>query len=306
VTDFLVDNFVDVVDYKFTADMEDEFDNVAKGNLEWKILMKSFYANFHQTIEDSKSISRTSIGGGRELGIDPASGRKISVRLGKFGPFVQLGESGEEEKPVFANLTKTQNVASLQFEEALALLARPKLPREIGIHEDKPVIIGAGKLGPYIKFDGNFTSIPDSFDPFTMDLNAALLVMDSALKAAEADGLGYFEDQLLETGKGRFGPYVKHHGKYYSLGKTDQLSSLTQERAIELILAKRNMEANKFIKEFAENEAVKIVNGMYGPYIQIGKRNVKIPKGTEPASLTLEECLALGDSAPAPKKARKK
>jgi DNA topoisomerase-1 len=306
VTDFLVDNFVDVVDYKFTADMEDEFDNVAKGKLEWKNLMKSFYASFHQTIEDSKSISRTSVGGGRELGIDPESGRKISVRLGKFGPFVQLGESGEEEKPVFANLTKSQNVANLQFEEALALLARPKLPREIGIHEDKPVIIGAGKLGPYIKFDGKFTSIPESFDPFTMDLASALEVMDSALKAAEADGLGYFEDQLLETGKGRFGPYVKHHGKYYSLGKTDQLTSLTQERAIEIILAKRNMEANKFIKEFAENEAVKIVNGMYGPYIQIGKRNVKIPKGTEPASLTLEECLALGDAAPAPKKARKK
>jgi len=306
VTDFLVENFVEVVDYKFTADMEDEFDNVAKGKLEWKILMKNFYSSFHQTIEDSKSISRTSVGGGRELGIDPASGRKISVRLGKFGPFVQLGESGEEEKPVFANLTKSQNVASLQFEEALALLARPKLPREIGIYEDKPVIIGAGKLGPYIKFDGKFTSIPEPFDPFTMDLAAALEVMDSALKAAEADGLGYFEDQLLETGKGRFGPYVKHHGKYYSLGKTDQLGSLTKERAIEIILAKRNMEANKFIKEFPENDAVKIVNGMYGPYIQIGKRNVKIPKGTEPAALTLEECLALGDAAPAPKKARKK
>jgi len=306
VTDFLVENFVEVVDYKFTADMEDEFDNVAKGKLEWKILMKNFYSSFHQTIEDSKSISRTSVGGGRELGIDPASGRKISVRLGKFGPFVQLGESGEEEKPVFANLTKSQNVASLQFEDALALLARPKLPREIGIHEDKPVIIGAGKLGPYIKFDGKFTSIPEPFDPFTMDLSAALEVMDSALKAAEADGLGYFEDQLLETGKGRFGPYVKHHGKYYSLGKTDQLGSLTKERAIEIILAKRNMEANKFIKEFAENDVVKIVNGMYGPYIQIGKRNVKIPKGTEPAALTLEECLALGDAAPAPKKARKK
>jgi DNA topoisomerase-1 len=139
-----------------------------------------------------------------------------------------------------------------------------------------------------------------------MDLSAALEVMDSALKAAEADGLGYFEDQLLETGKGRFGPYIKHHGKYYSLGKTDQLGSLTKERAIEIILAKRNMEANKFIKEFPKNDAVKIVNGMYGPYIQIGKRNVKIPKGTEPAALTLEECLALGDAAPAPKKARKK
>ena len=306
VTDFLVENFENVVDYTFTAEMEDEFDNIAKGKLEWTVLMKNFYKSFHQTIEDSKSINRSSVGGGRELGVDPKTGRLVSVRLGKFGPFVQLGESSEEEKPVFANLTKTQAVSTLTFEEALALLERPKLPREVGIHNDMPVIIGAGKLGPYIKFDGKFTSLPDTHDPFTIEMDEAIAVIAQALKDAEAGGLGYFEDSLIETGKGRFGPYVKHNGKYYSLAKTDNLATIDQARAIELIEAKRKVEANKFIKEFAENESVKVVNGMYGPYIQIGKRNVKIPKGTEPADLTLEECLALGDAAPAPKKARKK
>ena len=306
VTDFLVENFENVVDYTFTAEMEDEFDNIAKGKLEWTVLMKNFYKSFHQTIEDSKSINRSSVGGGRELGVDPKTGRLVSVRLGKFGPFVQLGESSEEEKPVFANLTKTQAVSTLTFEEALALLERPKLPREVGIHNDMPVIIGAGKLGPYIKFDGKFTSLPDTHDPFTIEVDQAIAVIAQALKDAEAGGLGYFEDSLIETGKGRFGPYVKHNGKYYSLAKTDNLATIDQARAIELIEAKRKVDANKFIKEFAENEMVKVVNGMYGPYIQIGKRNVKIPKGTEPADLTLEECLALGDAAPAPKKARKK
>jgi DNA topoisomerase-1 len=285
VTDFLVENFENVVDYTFTAEMEDEFDNIAKGKLEWTVLMKNFYKSFHQTIEDSKSINRSSVGGGRELGVDPKTGRLVSVRLGKFGPFVQLGESSEEEKP---------------------LLERPKLPREVGIHNDMPVIIGAGKLGPYIKYDGKFTSLPDTHDPFSIEMDEAIAVIAQALKDAEAGGLGYFEDSLIETGKGRFGPYVKHNGKYYSLAKTDNLATIDQARAIELIEAKRKVEANKFIKEFAENETVKVVNGMYGPYIQIGKRNVKIPKGTEPADLTLEECLALGDAAPAPKKARKK
>jgi DNA topoisomerase-1 len=306
VTDFLVENFQDVVDFTFTAEMEDEFDNVAKGKLPWVKLMKDFYGSFHKTIEDSKSISRSSVGGGRELGVDPESGKKISVRLGKFGPFVQLGESGDEDKPVFANLAKSQSIATLSLEQAIVLLARPKLPREIGILEDMPVIIGAGKLGPYIKYDGKFTSLPEPNDPFTIELDQAILVMKAAQIAAESAGLGYFEEQLIETGKGRFGPYVKHNGKYVSLGKTDNLESLTQERAIELILAKRNSEANKFIKEFPENAAIKVVNGMYGPYIQIGKRNVKIPKDQDPASLTLEDCIALGDAAPAPKKSTRK
>lgn len=193
VTEFLVDNFENVVDYTFTAEMEDQFDNIAKGKLEWTVLMKSFYSSFHQTIEDSKSITRTSIGGGRELGLDPETGKKISVRLGRFGPFVQLGESGEEEKPTFANLSNNHNIATLTLDEAILLLARPKLPREIGVFEDQAVIIGAGKLGPYIKMDGKFTSLPVDFDPFTIDLETALLVIKSAALAAESAGLGFLK-----------------------------------------------------------------------------------------------------------------
>ncbi|RVU26628.1 type I DNA topoisomerase [Sandaracinomonas limnophila] len=302
VTDFLVENFDDVVDYKFTADMEDEFDNIAKGKLSWTQMMKNFYGDFHKTIEESKSISRSSVGSARELGVDPKTGKNVSVRLGKFGPFVQLGDAGEEEKPTFVNLDKSQNLSTLTFEEALKLLERPKLPREIGIYKDEAVIIGAGRLGPYIRFDSKFTSLPASYDPFTIELKEAIEVLEQAEKAAEADGLGQFENELVSTGKGRFGPYVKHAGKYYSLGKGETLTSITLEKAIELILAKRNLEANKFLKEFPENDSIKVVNGMYGPYIQIGKRNVKIPKGTDPHSLTLEDCIKLGEDAPTTKK----
>lgn len=302
VTDFLVDNFDDVIDYKFTADMEDEFDNIAKGKLSWTQMMKDFYKDFHQTILDSKSISRSSVGGGRELGIDPKSGKPISVRIGKFGPFIQIGDAGGEEKPTFVNLDKNHSVNTISFEEALKLIDRPRLPREIGIYQDAPVVIGAGKLGPYIRFNGAFTSLPDTYDPFTIEIDEAISVLNAAAKAAEADGLGMFENEVISTGKGRFGPYVKHSGKYYSLGKGESLSTITFEKAIEIIQAKRNLEANKFLKEFPENDSVKVVNGMYGPYIQIGKRNIKIPKGTDPNELTLEDCIKLGDEAPVKKK----
>ena len=146
VTEFLVDNFENVVDYTFTAEMEDQFDNIAKGKLEWTVLMKSFYSSFHQTIEDSKSITRTSIGGGRELGLDPETGKKISVRLGRFGPFVQLGESGEEEKPVFANLAKNQSIATLSLEQAIALNKNNPRPYilKANLQYKMPVIFGGG------------------------------------------------------------------------------------------------------------------------------------------------------------------
>lgn len=302
VTDFLVDNFDEVVDYKFTADMEDEFDNIAKGKLSWTQMMKDFYKSFHQTIVDSKSIARSSVGSARDLGHDPKTGKPISVRLGKFGPFIQIGESGTDEKPEFVNLDKNHSLNTITLEEALKLISRPKLPREIGIYQDSPVVIGAGKLGPYIRFNGAFTSLPEQYDPFTIEMEQAIEVLQAAAKAAEADGLGYFENEIVSTGKGRFGPYVKHAGKYYSLGKGDSLTSITLEKAIELIEAKRNLEANKFLKEFPENDTVKIINGMYGPYIQIGKRNVKIPKGTDPKELTLEDCIKLGEDAPVKKK----
>lgn len=308
VNDFLVNNFTDVVDFKFTADMEDEFDNIATGKIEWSEMIGNFYGNFHKTIEDSKNIDRGTVGSSRELGIDPKTGKPISVRLGKFGPYVQLGEqkTKDEEKPLFFNLKKDQLLTTITFEEAMALMELPKLPREVGFYEDKPMIIGAGKIGPYLKHDDKFTSLPQSEDPFTVTEARAIEILNEKRVADAGSALGILENEPISTGKGRFGPYVKHAGKFYSLGRTDSLESITFERAVEIIDKKRNAEANKYVKEFAENEAIKILNGMYGPYIQIGKRNVKIPKDMKPEDLTLEDCIRLGEETPVVAKGKKK
>ncbi|WP_044171393.1 type I DNA topoisomerase [Flectobacillus major] len=306
VNDFLVSNFKGVVDFKFTADMEDEFDEIAQGNIEWSKMIDNFYKDFHKTIEESKNAERSSASSTRELGIDPNTGKTVSVKLGKFGPYAQLGDTKDEEKPIFVNLPKDKLLSSITFEEVLELFEKPRLPREIGFYEDKPIIIGAGKLGPYVKHDDKFVSLEATDDPFTIEEPRAIELI-LAKRAADAGGaLGEFEGQPISTGKGRFGPYVKHDGKYFSLGKTDSLTSITLERAIEIILAKRNQEANKYIKEFPENESIKVVNGVYGPYIQIGKRNVKIPKDMVAADLTLEDCIKLGEETPAPTRGRKK
>jgi DNA topoisomerase I len=308
VNDFLVNNFTDVVDFKFTADMEDEFDDIATGKIEWSEMIGNFYGNFHKTIEDSKGIDRGTVGSSRDLGIDPKTGKPISVRLGKFGPYVQLGEqkTKDEEKPLYFNLKKDQLVTTITFEEALALMELPKLPREVGFYEDKPMIIGAGRMGPYIKHDDKFTSLPQTEDPFTITEARAIEILNEKRVADAGAALGNFENEPISTGKGRFGPYVKHAGKFYSLGRADSLDTITMARAVEIIEKKRNAEANKYVKEFPENESVKVLNGMYGPYIQIGKRNVKIPKDVKPEDLTLEDCLKLGEEAPAPAKGRKK
>ncbi len=306
VNDFLVNNFKEVVDFKFTAEMENEFDEIAQGKVEWSEMIGQFYQGFHKTIEDSKSIDRSTASSVRELGIDPNTGKVVSVRLGKYGPYAQLGDAKDEEKPIFVNLPKDKLLSSITLEEALALFEKPRLPREIGFYEDKPLVVGAGKLGPYVKHDDKYVSLEASDDPFTIDEARAIALIE-AKRAADAGGnLGDFEGSAITTGKGRFGPYVKHDNKYYSLAKTDSLTTITYERAIELILAKRNQEANKYIKEFPENESIKVVNGLYGPYIQIGKRNVKIPKDMVAAELTLEDCIRLGEEAPATTKGRKK
>jgi DNA topoisomerase-1 len=147
VNDFLVNNFSEVVDFKFTAEMENEFDEIAHGKMGWSDMIDNFYQGFHKTIEESKSAERSSSGSTRELGIDPNSGKTISVRLGKYGPYVQLGDTKDEEKPIFVNLPKDKLISSITLEEALELFEKPRLPREVGFFEDKPVIIGAGKLG---------------------------------------------------------------------------------------------------------------------------------------------------------------
>jgi DNA topoisomerase-1 len=245
VNDFLVEHFPNIVDYSFTATVEDEFDKIANGKNHWEQMIEAFYQPFHEKVEKTADVERPQ---GRELGVDPATGKKVFARLGRFGPLVQIGESSEEEgaeKPKFASLLSDQLLEKISLEDALELF---KLPREVGSYEDKPITVAIG----------------------------------------------------------RFGPYVKHDGKFASLTKEDDPYTIVEERAIELIDAKRKADAERFITVFEENPDIQVLNGRYGPYIKAGKKNVKIPKGTDPKSLTLEQCIELAEKAPEKKRRGKK
>ncbi len=274
--------------------MEDEFDEIAQGKLSWTQMIKNFYQDFHQSIEDAESVKRSETGSIRELGHHPDSGKSIFAKIGKFGPYVQLGDSEDEEKPIYVNIPKGKNIASITLNEALVLFERPKLPRELGIYEELPLVIGEGRYGPYIRYDKKFISLPKEYDPYFISFEEAVEILNQQ-KEAEANAIiGEYENAEICPGKGRFGPYVKHLNKYYSLPKGLKLEDVDLAKAIEIIEAKRKTESNNLIKEFDENKNVRILNGRYGPYIQIGKRNVKIPKDIIPEELTLEKCLQLG------------
>jgi len=237
VNDFLVEHFPTVVDYQFTAKVEDEFDQIANGNENWTHMLTGFYDKFHATVEAGQDIERSTLGSTREIGNHPETGEKILARLGRYGPYVQLGEAEGETKPAYANLRKGQFIESITLEEALDLF---KLPRVVGEFEGK-------------------------------DMTAAL---------------------------GRFGPYIRHDSKFYSLTKEQDPHTITAEEGIVLIETKRKTDAERLIKDFPENADVQVLNGRFGPYIVVGKKNVKIPKGEEPADLTLERCLELAAATP--------
>ncbi|GAB2568187.1 type I DNA topoisomerase [Spirosoma areae] len=301
VNDFLVEYFPDIVDYKFTATVEKDFDEIADGRMNWQTMLQDFYGDFHKNIEDIQGSSVVSFKtGARELGIDPRTGKKVSARLGKYGAYTQIGESTDDEKPQYANLRDGQLIETITLQDALDLFT---LPREVGFFEDKPMTIGIGKFGPYVKHDDKYVSLSREDDPYSIDADRAIQLIEGKRAESVSEAIGEFEGKLVTTGKGRFGPYVKHDDKYVSLPRNESLAGLKLERAIELILAKRQAEANKYIKEFPENPAVKVINGQYGPYLAVGKRNIRIPKDVDAATLTLEDCLNLAGDEPASAKA---
>lgn len=297
VCDFLMEYFPGIVDYKFTANVEQEFDEIAGGKLKWQTMLQDFYGDFHKNIEDIQGAAAgvSFKTGAKELGTDPKTGKRVSARLGKYGAYVQIGESTDEEKPQYANLRDGQLIESISLEDALSLFG---LPREIGFFEDQAMTIGVGKFGPYVKHDGKYVSLGKEDDPYTITAERAVELIQQKRAEAVSESIGEFEGKPVTTGKGRFGPYVKYEDKYISLAKGEQLAGLTLERAIELIQQKRNAEANKYIKEFPERPEVKVVNGMYGAYLAVGKRNVRLPKDIDPAELTLERCLELAGEDP--------
>jgi len=246
VNDFLVEHFPNVIDFHFTANVEQEFDNIAHGKVNWEKMLTSFYKDFHPKVEESENLKRSDVSArSRELGTDPKSGKPVSVKLGKFGAYAQIGEMEDEEKPTFASLRKGQFIENISLEEALELFDLPR-------------------------------------------------------------NLGEFEGTVVQANVGRYGPYVRHNNKFVSLKKEQDPHTIKLEAAIELILEKREQDANKYIKTFDEDPDVFVLNGRYGPYIKFGKKNLKIPKDMVPEELTMEQIKEIAETAPAKKKGRKK
>lgn len=241
VNDFLLKEFPQIMDFNFTAKVEEEFDDIAEGKIEWTKMLSDFYKPFHKNVEQTTEHSERA-SGERLLGVDPVSGKNLYVRIGRFGPMAQLGEGNDENnKPKFASLRKDQRLETITFEQAQDLFKLPRIA-------------------------------------------------------------GEFEGKEMKVAIGRFGPYIQHNGVFVSIKKDDDPMTITADRAIELILAKRQADIDKYIKTFPENPEVQVLNGRWGPYLVIEKNNYKIPKGTDAASLTLQDCL---DIAADPKNASK-
>ena len=247
VNDFLMEYFPDILDYNFTANVEQKFDQIAEGQSKWNDVISTFYALFHPEVEKISNLRLEHKIGERILGTDPKSGKEVSVKIGRFGPIVQIGSTESNEKPQFASLLKGQSIDTITLDEALKLF---ELPRTVGEYEGADVVVAIGRFGPYVKHDGKFVSIPKTFTPQT----------------------------------------------------------ITLDECVELIKSKADADKKKLIKKFDEEPELEVLNGPYGAYIAYKKKNYKLPKTVkEPAELTVEECMAIiEEAANAPKKPRRK
>lgn len=267
VTDFLIEHFPQVMDYRFTANIENEFDEIASGKKQWNNVIGQFYQPFHKTVEDTMDNAER-VKGERALGTDPQSGKPVFARLGRFGPMVQIGSPEDEEKPRFATIKRNQSIETITLDEALDLF---KLPFSLDDFEGKPVIIGAGRFGPYVKWGEQFISIPKGEDPLSVNQERAIEIIR---EKQEADApVGYYQEKPIVKGKGRFGPFIKWNDMFINVPKAYNFDQLSQKDMNELIEKKIEKEANRYILQFPE-EKISVENGRWGPFIRIGKKMI--------------------------------
>ncbi|MDZ7878406.1 MAG: type I DNA topoisomerase [Saprospiraceae bacterium] len=292
VVDFLDKHFDNVMDYRFTAEVENQLDSVADGKLNWTKYLSGFYEPFHADVERTK-VEAERMSGERALGHDPETGRTVLVRMGKFGAIAQIGapdELAENEKPTYANLQKGQSIESISLVEALKLF---ELPKNVGSFEGSDVTIGIGRFGPYAKFGDVFVSIPRDEDPLSISLERAIELYEEK-RTAEAPVFTY-KSLPVTKGTGRFGPFIKYDGMFINVPRRFDLETLALDEAIELIEAKIEKEGNRYIHNW-ESEKISVENGRWSPMISFGKYKpfaLKIEgrKATaeDAAKLTLED-----------------
>ena len=298
VNDFLVEHFSSVLDFNFTAKVEQDFDDIAEGKEDWKHMLKEFYGKFHPTVEDVKENAERE-SGERILGKDPESGRTVLVRLGKFGPMAQIGAPDDDEKK-FASLGPDQQLHLVTFDQVMDLF---KLPKDLGTYEDEQVDVNNGRFGPYVRFGKMFVSLPKGIDPLDVDMSYAIELIEEKKKA---DAPVYiYEDLPVQKGTGRFGPFIKWNNMFINVNKKYDFDTLSDADIIELIETKKQKEIDKLIHNW-EEEGIRLEKARWGRFNLLkGKTKIELPKTIKAEKMTLKDAQAILEKN-APKKKKKK
>ena len=295
----MVTHFDSILDYGFTAKVESDFDEIAQGNIEWKKNIKDFYKDFHTTVKDvSENAERES--GERVLGEHPETGKTILVRLGKFGPMVQMGDRDDEDK-IFASLQKNQTLSTISFKEALDLFL---LPKDLGSYKEEEVLVSNGRFGPYVKFGTKYVSIPRGENPLDITYERAVELIDEK-EAADAP-IAHYEELPVQKAIGRFGPYIKWNSIFINISKKYDYDNLSQEDIETLIEDKKRKEIEKVIHNW-EDQGIRVEKARWGRFNIIkGKLKIELPKTTDAPALTLEEVEKMIEAKKPKKKTVKK
>lgn len=286
VTDFLKLHFDDIMDYGFTARIEEEFDEVARGKMLWNKMIDDFYNPFKEDVKNTIETAER-VKGERELGVDPQSGKPVVARMGRYGPMIQIGVTEAEEKPRFARLKPNQSIETISFDEAMDLF---RLPLILGDYEGQEVCVNTGRFGPYIKLGEQFISLPKGVDPLNVDLDRAIELIGEK-QVADAP-IGHYEQLPVTKGKGRFGPFIKWNDLYINVPRAYNFEALTQKDIDELIEKKVTKEANRYIQQWPA-EKISIENGRWGPFIRFGKKMLKLGRKKGGEKYTTEEVVTL-------------
>lgn len=295
VTDFLVNHFEAILDYNFTAKVEEDFDDIAEGKEDWTKMMRTFYDKFHPNVVDvEQNAERES--GERILGTDPKTGRQVSVRLGKFGPMVQVGTAEEEEKPLFASLSPDQQLNTITFEDAMDLF---KLPKQLGTYKEQPVEVNNGRFGPYVRYGKKFVSLPPGVEALSVEMDDAIKLIK---EKEEADApIFTYKGEPVTKGKGRFGPFIKWNDTFINVSKKYDWDDLSFDDIQTLIEDKIQKEKDKIVHHW-EAEKITVEKARWGRHNIIkGKIKVELDKSVDVSKLTLDKAKSLIESK-SPKK----
>lgn len=287
VNDFLVDYFKNILDYDFTAKVEESFDAIAEGKEQWTEMIGGFYGKFHSNVEKVEETAERATGE-RELGKDPKTGKPVFARIGRFGPMIQIGEAEDEEKPRFASLLNTQSIHSITLEEALQLF---DLPKNLGSYKGEKVEVNIGRFGPYVKFQDKFISVPRNEDMMEITLERATELIEEKLRADAP--IAIYKGKEVTKGKGRFGPFIKWNEMFINVNKKYDFDNLSENDIRELIENKLKKESEKVVRNW-EEEGIRIEKARWGRHNLIkGKTKVELLKEVDVQKLSLEEARKL-------------